>query len=166
MRMIIKKKTRGPTGKLLAAFGMAALLSVAGCQSTPIPTTVPTAQSIAGQPPAGTVTVTETFIGGTTVGKGVLTYQGKKYPFRLIGSVIGPGGLSRVNAAGDVYKLNDIADFPGAYAQGTGQVGLETAGASDLWLENKAGVIMHLTGTSTGATLSLGRDEILIKMVK
>ena len=57
-------------------------------------------------------------------------------------------------------------DFPGAYAQGNGQIGLETSGAGDLWLQNKAGVIMHLTGTQTGVTLSLGRDEILIEMAK
>ena len=36
----------------------------------------------------------------------------------------------------------------------TGTVGLETTGASDLWLENKAGVVMHLTGKRTGVTLS------------
>jgi hypothetical protein len=31
---------------------------------------------------------------------------------------------------------------------------------------NKAGVIMHLTGTQTGVTLSLGRDEIIIELAK
>ncbi|SDR64289.1 hypothetical protein SAMN05519103_09629 [Rhizobiales bacterium GAS113] len=164
-RTMVRAETRKPA-VTAAVLGTAVLLAVAGCQSTPVPTTVPTAQSIAGQSPAGTVTLTEIFVGGTGVGKGVLAYQGKKYPFRLIGTAIGPGGLSRINAAGEVYKLNDIADFPGPYAQGTGPVGLETAGASDLWLENKAGVIMHLTGTSSGVTLSLGSDEILIKMAK
>ena len=39
-------------------------------------------------------------------------------------------------------------------------------GASDLWLENKAGVVMHLTGKQTGVTLSRGRDEILIEMAR
>jgi hypothetical protein len=38
--------------------------------------------------------------------------------------------------------------------------------ASDLWLQNKAGVIMHRTGTQTGVTLSLGRDEIIFEMAK
>jgi hypothetical protein len=133
--------------------------------STPVPVTVPTAQTVAGMEPSATVTLTEKTIGGTTIGKGVLSLAGKKYPFELIGSVIGPGGLSSVNVAGDVYKLDKPADFGGAYAQGSGQE-LETSGAADLWLENKAGVVMHLTGTQTGATLSLGRDEIFIKMAK
>ena len=145
---------------------MALLLSIAGCVSSPVPTKVPTAQSIEGLSPSGTVTVTEAFVGGAGVGKGVLTYQGKKYPFRLIGTVIGPGSVSKIEAAGDVYKLNDLADFSGPYIQGTGKAGLETASTSDLWLENKAGVVMHLTGTRSGVTLSLGSDELLIKLAQ
>jgi hypothetical protein len=152
---------------IAAAFAAAALLSVAGCQSSPIPTKVPTAQSIAGLSPSGTVSLTETFVAGFGEGKGVLTFQGKKYPFRLVGTIFGPGGsLSKLSVTGDVYKLDDVSQFPGAYAQGTGDVGLETSGKSDLWLENKAGVVMHLTGTSTGVTLSLGRDEVFIQMAK
>jgi hypothetical protein len=126
--------------------------------------TVPTAQSIAGLAPSGTVSLTETFVGGAGVGKGVLTFRGQTYPFRLLGTVIGPGSLSRVQVAGDIYKLNNLSDFSGPYAQGTGPVGLETGDTSNLWLENKAGVIMHLKGTSAGVTLSLGRDEIIIEM--
>jgi hypothetical protein len=147
--------------------GIAAILSVAGCNKTVesiVPTTIPTEQTVAGLPPDGTVSLTETFVGGVGGGKGVLSYHGKKYPFILVGSVVGPGSLSKIQAKGEVYKLNGISEFPGPYAQGTGAVGLETAGASDLWLENGGGVVMHLTGTQAGVTLSLGRDEILIKM--
>jgi hypothetical protein len=42
--------------------------------------------------------------------------------------------------------------------------GLSSSGSSDLWLENNAGVIMHLEGTSSGAMLTLGKDEIFIRM--
>jgi hypothetical protein len=140
------------------------LLAMAGCASSPIPTEVPTAQSIAGLTPSGTVKLTEAFVGGAGIGKGVLTFKGKTYPFRLLGSVIGPGSVSKIDVSGDIYKLDDLSQFAGPYAQGTGQIGLETSGAGDLWLQNKAGVIMHLTGTQTGVTLSLGRDEIIIEM--
>jgi hypothetical protein len=142
------------------------LLTIAGCASSPIPTEVPTAQSIAGITPSGTVKLTEAFVGGAGIGRGVLTFQGKTYPFRLIGSVIGPGSLSKIDVSGDVFKLDNISQFTGPYAQGNGRIGLETSGTGDLWLENKAGVIMHLTGTQTGVTLSLGRDEIIIEMAK
>ena len=39
------------------------------------------------------------------------------------------------------------------------------SGATDLWLRNSAGVVLHLKGTQDGATLSLGREEILIEML-
>lgn len=149
-----------------AVLSVIAPFSLAGCASSPVPTKVPTAESVAGLSPAGTVTLAEAFVGGAGAGKGVLTYHEKKYPFRLIGTVIGPGSVSKIEAAGEVYKLDDLADFPGPYIQGTGKPGLETGGTSELWLENKAGVVMHLKGTSSGVTLSLGSDEILIKMAQ
>jgi hypothetical protein len=100
-------------------------------------------------------------------GTGTLYYQGKTYPFKLAGTVVGPGGgVAKINASGGVYKLNSVNDFPGRYTQSTGAAGLSTTGSSDLWLQNGAGVIMHLQGTSTGAMLTLGRDEIFIRMTQ
>ena len=152
--------------RAIAGFSCLALLSLAGCASNPIPMQVPTAQSIAGLAPSGTVTMTEVFAGGGGLGKGTLSFKGKTYPFKLIGTVIGPGSVSKLDVAGDVYKLDDISQFSGPYVEGTGAIGLETSGAGDLWLQNKAGVVMHLTGTQTGVTLSLGKDEILIELGK
>ena len=149
-----------------AALAGLAALTLAGCNSVsnPIPTEVPTAQSVAGLAPSGKVTMTQVFAGGMGLGTGTLTFEGKTYPFKALGTVLGPGSLSKVDVAGDVYKLNDISQFSGAWVEGTGAPGLETSQTGDLWLENKAGVIMHLTGTRSGVTLSLGRDEILIKL--
>jgi hypothetical protein len=112
------------------------------------------------------VTVTEDFVGGLGGGTGTLDYQGQTYPFKLVGSVFGPGGLEEINASGEVYKLASVTDFPGRYTQSTGAAGLSTSGGSDLWLQNSAGVIMHLEGSNKGAMLTLGRDEIYIKLVQ
>jgi hypothetical protein len=71
------------------------------------------------------------------IGKGVLTFKGKTYPFSLLGSVIGPGSVSKIDVSGDIYKLDDISQFPGPYAQGTGEIGLETPGVGDLWLRTR-----------------------------
>ena len=143
-------------------------LTLAGCNSisNPIPIQTPTAQSIAGLTPSGQVTMTQVFAGGMGVGKGTLTFNGKTYPFKLVGTVLGPGSVSKTDVSGDVYKLEDVSQFSGPWAEGTGGIGLETSQAGDLWLENKAGVIMHLTGTQTGVTLSLGKDEIVIEVGK
>ena len=54
---------------------------------------VPTEQSIQGLTPSGTISLTEDFVAGYGAGSGTLTFNGQTYPFRLIGSVIGPGGV-------------------------------------------------------------------------
>jgi hypothetical protein len=150
---------------VLTLLAVASGLPLAGCVSSPVPVAVPSAQTIEGLAPSGRVTMTQTFVAGVGVGQGVLSFQGKTYPFKLAGTVVGPGSLSRVQVEGDVYKLKDVAEFAGVYAESTGPVGLETSGRSNLWLENKAGVVMHLTGKTTGITLSLGRDEIIVEFL-
>jgi hypothetical protein len=152
----------GRTRRALTLAGGAALLSLSGCGALQPP---PNAQSIAGLAPSGTVTLSENFVSGVGAGTGTLSYQGQSYPFRLAGTILGPGGgLQRINGAGEVYQLTSVADFAGPYAQSEGKPGVATSGGSDLWLQNKNGVIMHLQGSSTGVMLSLGRDEILVRM--
>jgi hypothetical protein len=143
-------------------------MSLAGCNSVsmPVPVTPPTQADIASLKPSGKVTLTEAFVAGVGVGKGVLTFRGKSYPFKLAGTVLGPGSVSKVQVAGSVYKLEDISQFSGPYVQGNGPAGIQTSGASELWLENKAGVIMHLVGQTEGVTLSLGEDEVIIELSK
>ena len=83
----------------------------------------------------------------------------------MVGTVAGPGGgLEKISASGPVYKLANASDFGGRYTQSTGKAGFSSSSSSDLWLENSAGVIMHLQGTSSGAMLTLGKDEIFVRM--
>jgi hypothetical protein len=146
--------------KVIAA---AAVLGLAGCSNL----SAPTAQSIEDLTPSGSATITEDFVTGLGAGSGTLDFQGQTYPFKVYASVVGPGGgVSKISASGPVYKLNKLADFPGRYTQSTGTAGLSKAGSNDLWLQNSAGVIMHLQGTSTGAMLTLGREELIIRMAQ
>lgn len=138
----------------------AALLSLGACSALK----VPTEQNIQGLTPSGTVTLTEDFLTGYAVGRGTLTFNGQTYPFLLVGSVIGPGGADRITASGEVYKLAAVNDFPGRYTQGSGPVGLSQSGNGQLWLQNGAGVIMHLYSTSTGVLLSLGKEEVFVRL--
>jgi hypothetical protein len=114
---------------------LAAVLAIAGCSGM----NVPTAQSIAGLTPSGSVTVNETFAAGSGGGRGTLSFNGGTYPFTLVGAVVGPGGAERVTAAGEVYKLTNLQDFNGRYTQSSGAAGLSRGGAGELWLENNAG---------------------------
>jgi hypothetical protein len=150
------------TGPLLKVSLLSAVLAMAGCSEM---MNTPTAQSVAGLPPSGSVTITEDFVAGLGGGRGTLQYQGRSYPFKVLGTVAGPGGgVEKISASGPVYKLASVADFPGRYTQSTGKAGFSSSGSSDLWLENGSGVIMHLQGTSSGAMLTLGKDEIFIRM--
>ena len=143
---------------------VAVALAMTGCSGT---MNTPTASNIAGLSPSGSVTITEDFVTGLGGGTGTLEYQGRTYPFQVVGTVAGPGGgLEKIAASGPVYQLASVSDFPGRYTQSTGKAGLSSSGGSDLWLENSAGVIMHLQGTSTGAMLTLGKDEIFVRMAQ
>ena len=75
------------------------------------------------------------------------------------------GGAANTQATGEVYSLHNISDFKGLYTQSSGGPGFVTSGASDLWLRNAAGVVLHLKGTQEGVSLSLGREDILIEML-
>lgn len=55
--------------------------------------------------------------------------------------------------SGEVYKLNDIAQSPAAYARGRSGFALGNKSGSALWLQN---VIMHLKATREGLMLGLG----------
>ncbi|HTW28072.1 MAG TPA: hypothetical protein VME92_13155 [Acetobacteraceae bacterium] len=139
------------------------LLPLAACNVTTPP---PGPQSVAGMSPVGTVQLHETFVSGATLGGGTLDFQGQTYPFRIFGTMVAGVGLDKIEAQGEVYNLTKVADFPGAYRQGTGSNGLNTASTSDLWLKNKAGVVLHVTGTQSGGMLSVGGDEVLIRMAQ
>jgi hypothetical protein len=141
--------------------GLALLLAASGCSNV----AKPGPQSVAGMSPDGTVSMNEVMAAGAEGGKGTLTFQGRPYPFQLVGGVTGGAGAADTKANGEVYGLHKISDFKGLYTQSSGGPGLSMSGASDLWLRNAAGVVLHLKGTQEGATLTLGREEILIEML-
>lgn len=123
--------------------------------------------SVAGLPVDGTVVMTQVqaaFIGSGGGGHGTLYYQGREYPFAVGGLGIGGIGASTIDATGEVYKLNNISQFSGAYAQGRYGYVIGTKSGGDLWLQNDAGVIMHLKAKREGLMLSLGGDAVVIKM--
>jgi hypothetical protein len=77
---------------------------------------------------------------------------------------VGGIGASTIDAEGEVYKLASVASFPGTYGQASYGFVFGTKSAGDLWLQNEAGVIMHLKAKRTGLMLSLGGDAVVISM--
>jgi hypothetical protein len=159
--MTIHTMTTMPFAPTMRRLAVALLLAVSGCSNM----AKPGPQSVAGMSPDGIVSMTEIMAVGAEGGKGTLTFQGRSYPFKLVGGVTGGAGAADTKAAGEVYNLHNISDFKGLYTQSSGGPGLVTSGTSDLWLRNAAGVVLHLKGTQEGMSLSLGREEILIEML-
>ena len=153
--------TTAPFAPTLRMFTLALPLVASGCSNI----SKPGPQSVAGMSPDATVNMTEIMAAGAEGGKGTLNFHGHSYRFKLVGGVTGGGGAANTQAHGEVYNLHNISDFKGLYTQSSGGPGLVTSGASDLWLRNTAGVVLHLKGTQEGVTLSLGREEILIEML-
>lgn len=155
----------GSSFRRRAVFGLvaAAVLPFAGCSSSQNNDQ----QSLNGRTPDGTVDMNQVqaaFIGSGGGGSGSLNFRGRTYPFAVGGLGIGGIGASTINAKGEVYGLNSVADFPGTYAQGRYGAVIGNASAGDLWLRNDKGVIMHLKAKRTGLMLSLGGDAVVISM--
>lgn len=119
--------------------------------------------------PSGTIEIDQTqmalLISGS-LGGGVLHYQGKSYEFKVGGLGIGGVGIAEIKAKGEVYSLDDLADFPGLYGQvQTGYaVGKDSAG--NLWLQNPKGVALRLDTERDGLMLTAGADGVLIRMTE
>ena len=155
---------RGRTGSSVrnACLMLAVLLPVA-CQSS----VKIGPEAVAGLTPSGTVNMDEVqvaYIGSGGGGSGTLYYQGRAYPFAVGGLGVGGIGASTISAEGEVYKLNSLSMFPGAYGQARYGLALGNASMGDLWLQNESGVIMHLKAKRSGLMLSLGGDAVVISM--
>ena len=141
----------------------AALVLLAGCAGS----VKVGPDAVAGLTPDGTVDMRQVqvaYIGSGGGGNGTLLYRGRAYPFTVGGLGIGGIGASTMEATGEVYKLNDIARFAGAYGQARYGFAFGTKSAGDLWLQNEAGVIMHLHAKREGLMLSLGGDAVVISL--
>lgn len=126
-------------------------------------------EAVAGLTPDGTVEMQQVqaaFIGSAGGGTGTLWYGGGVYRFDVGGLGVGGIGASTIEAAGEVYKLHRVVDFPGAYGQARYGFAVGTTSGGDLWMQNEAGVIMHLKAKRTGLMLSLGGDAVVISMAQ
>jgi hypothetical protein len=139
----------------------AVLANLAAC------TTQSNSISLQGKPLSGYVKMTQVqaaYIGSGNAGNGTLRYQGHTYSFTVGGLGVGGIGISKIEAKGEVYGLEHLQDFPGAYIQGRYGLAVGTASTGDLWLKNGNGVIMRLVAKRQGLMLSLGGDAVVIQM--
>ena len=101
---------------------------------------------------------------GAGGGRGVLTYRGRDYPFRVSGLSLGIAiGASAMRLTGRVSGLRELKDFSGAYAA-VGAGGALVGGFGGVQLTNNKGVIITLQGLEAGLEFAANRSGIRISL--
>jgi hypothetical protein len=119
------------------------------------------------QTPSGTIVIDETqimWMVGGDIGGGTLQFQGESHKFKTDGLKLGGFGVAKVKLTGDVYHLNDIADFPGVYGVAEAGATVAKVGKGDFVMKNDKGVVMHLKAGDKGLALDLGVEGLKITM--
>jgi hypothetical protein len=101
---------------------------------------------------------------GAGGGRGVLTYRGRDYPFRVSGLSVGlTAGASAMRLTGRVSGLRELKDFSGTYdAVGAGAA--LVGGFGGVQLTNKKGVTMALQSAEAGLGFAANRSGIRISL--
>ena len=102
---------------------------------------------------------------GFNWGKGVLTYEGKEYPFKVKGISVVDIGITKATSSGKVYNLKKLEDFEGNYTAASAE-GTVAGGAGALTMKNQNGVVIDLVSTTVGANLKLSVEGVKITMEK
>jgi len=118
--------------------------------------------------PAGTVSLRATAVAagvGFQWGDGMLTYQGKQYPFSVQGLEVLGVGYTEFKAEGTVYNLTKLTDFEGVYAavEASATAGHGTATVT---MKNPNGVEISLRTAQEGAKLTLAASGVNIELKK
>src|SRR5215475_6193659 len=99
--------------------------------------------------PVGTIQLKEGSVGvgvGYSWGKGVLTFRGKRYRFKIDGLTAGELSGATINARGEVYHLKKLEDFNGTYT--SVGAGATAAGGFDVEvMRNANGVEIKVIST-------------------
>jgi hypothetical protein len=103
-------------------------------------------------------------IAGAGGGRGVLTYRGHDYPFRVYGLSLGvTAGASAMRLTGRVTGLREVKDFAGTY-DAVGGGGAWIGGVGGVQLSNRQGVVITLQGLAAGMEFAANRSGIRISL--
>ncbi len=104
------------------------------------------------------------FIVGVGAGRGILTFRGRDYPFRVSGMSFGATIGGSVNKLiGRALNLHSPGDIAGSYGA-VGAGGALAGGAGGVQLQNDRGVILQLHGVKAGVELSASVGAVTITL--
>ena len=102
---------------------------------------------------------------GYSWGKGVLTFQGKDYPFKIRGLSVVDVGISSADANGNVFGLKKLKDFNGTYTTVSAEATV-AGGAGGTTMKNQNGVLIKLVSTTQGVNLKLALEGVKLTLTK
>jgi hypothetical protein len=100
---------------------------------------------------------------GISWGSGTLTYKGKDYPVDVGGLTLGKVGITKIEAAGEVYNLKDLKDFDGNYTAASAGLTLAGGGGAGV-MKNQNDVKVKLRSTTQGADITIGASGVDMKI--
>lgn len=103
-------------------------------------------------------------VAGTGAGRGVLTYRGRDYPFRVVGLSLGIAvGASALRLTGEASNIREVKDFEGTY-DAVGGGGALLGGFGAVRLTNQKGVMITLRGPRAGMEFAANRSAVRISL--
>jgi len=100
---------------------------------------------------------------GFSWGEGLLTFQGKSYPFKVEGISVIDVGITKATAKGSVYGLKKLEDFNGNYTSATAE-GTLGGGAGATKMKNQNGVVIDLITTTQGVNVKLAPSGVKLTL--
>lgn len=135
------------------------VLSACLCMTAPI-------WAAADEAPSGTVRITSKSVAvgvGVSWGRGTLDYNGVPHHFSTDGLSVLDLGISKITTQGEVFYLNNLADFGGNYVAAAAGIAV-AGGVNDVIMKNEHGVVLRLRGTEKGVRLQAGAQGVTIKV--
>jgi len=100
---------------------------------------------------------------GYSWGSGTLIFQGKRYPLKVSGLAVASVGITDYTAAGSVEGLKSADQIQGVYTA-VSAGGTLGGGGNISAMKNQNGVVIHLTSTTQGLSLTLAAEGMKITL--
>jgi hypothetical protein len=102
---------------------------------------------------------------GASVGGGRIRFRGEEHPFSVRGIEFGTVGVSTLSATGEVFGLQQLADFAGRYTEEVMPRPEGVTGGPEVrWLRNEAGVQLRLRTDRTGGQFRFSDAGVTIEL--
>ena len=122
--------------------------------------------SVSAQAPDGVIELSGGSVAagiGFSWGSGTLVFQGKRYPLKVSGLSLASVGVTDYTAAGQVTGLRTAQDINGVYTSVAAGATLG-GGGNIAAMKNQNGVVIQMTSTTAGLSLTLAAEGVKISL--